>query len=802
MRLSRALPAVFVLIGLGLCSGQAANPQSVTYYPVDDSRRAINAEPPAQTDGWPEYPESENQPGGCARPFEPVASMASPVMTEELIAELQSQTLVLQDWFAQSALPDTISFYGPGNGTYIYCQAERGEPRGIPQGLNYRVIDITDRGEFATRLSVAPIYPEITVEPARFMSVGASLVTQRMNETAFMALQEGDKSLFGAGDDDDAFERLKEGADWVLASGYVGALAFDATEANRQVSALNYATADYSDKTQRSLFMPGRFDQPVYMNNRIVNPEHSAAAFWYYVWKRHLPDEGAFAELVEIVGTSENTMAQVDAFLDRYDTEYYGGFEHAFANFAAWQASIWDYFEPGVSEDIWLEDNFGGCHPLRVDEMTPYASFEINIQEYSAVCVEVSTQSVARGWTGQQLFRLTGSQDLIENVYLAFAEQDVNNQPLGCADWLAQKSFADCLLIPNQSYDADTQIAARYFHKENVKREAGETQDSTLRVIISYAPSEHTPYELIQKPGKPLKVTLSLDITSSEEGWFAESDLKSAYGRKRGLTPAGPPPTRKVSSVDEQVMDASSVAVDPDLLQASLAYAENAITISDEEGNTLNFSAKDPSALSPLKAGRVSAIVSGTLASGALITGDPERESFLDIIEVSEASARYKGTANVCIATMAQMMRAGMGGKDGAPCEAGERRKVIVSGAIPFPAIWTEEGAPAAWETQNFRKLRDMRLARISQGPLLAGAYNPKTDAIAPGKFRLPANATRTSPAAETQAGACSLTDVAGVCDCSCEAKACFDQQERSGRLASSAMACRLSCGKAWQSCP
>lgn len=798
MRLSRALTAVIVLIGMGLCSGQAAKPQSVTYYPVDDSQRAINAEPPAQTDGWPEYPVSENQPGGCVRPFEPVASTASPVMTDELIAELKSQTLFLQDWLEKSALPDTTSFYGPANETYIYCQAERGEPRGIPQGLEYRFLDVTDRGELATQLSVAPIYPEISTEPARFMSVGASLAAQRMNETAFMVLQDGDESPFGAGDDDIAFERLREGADWVLNSGYVGAIAYDATVENRQVSRLDFATADFSDNTQRSLFMPGRYDQPVYMNNRIVSPEYSAAAFWYFVWKRHLPDEGTFAELVKKVATSQNTMEEVNVFIDRHDTDYYDGFAHAFANFVAWHAAP----PPGVSEDTWLEDNFGGCDPLDVDEMTPYSSVEFDIQPYSAKCFEASASSALRAWTGQPTLRLTGSPDLMDNINISFAETARGGRRITCVAWIAGQSFSDCLMIPEQALDTETGIASRFFQFDEMDRDAGQQARVPLRFLVSYVPDEHTPYELFQKPGEPLKVTLSLDVTSSEEGWFAQSDLKSAYGRKSGLTPPGPPPTRKVSSVDEQVMDGSSIAVDPDLLQASLSYAENAITISDEDGNTLNFSAKDPSALSPLKAGRVLTIVSGTLASGALITGDTERDSFLDIIEVNEASARYKGTANVCIATMAQIMQAGMIEGDATPCQAGERRKVIVSGAIPFPAVWTAEGALKAWETENYRALRDMRLERIRQGPAAFQRPVSVSKIGPPRPFALPDRPPqRTYGGGTPSATGCVLQRADGSCDCSCEAKACFDQLERSSRLPSNAMACRLSCAKAWQFC-
>ncbi len=181
---------------------------------------------------------------------------------------------------------------------------------------------------------------------------------------------------------------------------------------------------------------------------------------------------------------------------------------------------------------------------------------------------------------------------------------------------------------------------------------------------------------------------------------------------------------------------------------------------------------------------------------------DPSYDVKIEIIEITKDTLYFTADEGFCMIEMSEFPKL-LQQSNPDLCEAGKRVTAKGKGALAFPPTRRSESRPETEETDAFRALRDLRIAAI-ETRMSGRANNSKPDPGAAQNAGAAPASSRTASSAGPDPNlpkACALRDANNVCDCSCEAKACFAERQNSGASHPTDKACRLTCGKRWKSC-
>lgn len=606
---------------------------------------------------------------------------------------------------------------------------------------------------------------------------------------------------------------------WLLV-GAVDALAVVSTDAAGRLY-----HEDYDDIRNRLPFLAGDYSERLTNVKDEEGEDQSRGAFVRYLIEHQMSDDWQKLQpMLAAAGEDEFPVAAVHDFVNANDGDLLRGLEHAFPSFAAYQASLgFDApYNEAVSAKRWLDDSFGGCRDVTIDETVITTKEVFKILPYAASCFVLRIEAKHASWHGDLQIRLKQKDgrpgdDRIDDVILSAAGRgkgSLDQSETACFVNVENSSgIKHCIYEPSsQGEDEDDNLQRLHYFPVD-ERKPGEKPWAV--VLVSYVPKNDRLRTAARRPALDVELTFSLDAVigdpgdladmgSSSSGEFELMDMSTAsidHGAKVGLMPIGTKLPGGVDTSWRSIFEGTATSIDGGILEGALASFDNVIQFVDDAGDGFGFMVTDPSVLKPGFTGSTTAIVPFAGKDGYISMPDPEFQGKIEIIENTEDTLHFTAEEGFCMVPMSEWPRL-MQETNPDLCEFGERVTAKGKGALAFPPLRRSDTKLEPVETEVYRGLRELRQAKINQ----TFAFNPQaTPQSDPGTINRPGPAT---PNRTNDAGGvgplpnmCSVISASGSCDCSCEAKACFDSKTTSSTLTPRESSCKLTCGKRWREC-
>jgi hypothetical protein len=377
-----------------------------------------------------------------------------------------------------------------------------------------------------------------------------------------------------------------------------------------------------------------------------------------------------------------------------------------------------------------------------------------------------------------------------------------------CYDIVEQRGpkTAPCLVDPHQGFanwkggaSVAKKTLLRTFNLTDLKGSNGQALE--LRLVVVRVPAEH--YDVVGKlKRKKLDLTVSLDLASLKAKSKPASKKRSVmnYGARQGEGPVAPDGSKSV--MNASLEDALRGNVNRFGAPGAGAMMKQLIGFELLDEDETNFSV-GLLLNEPLKEGvtgpvKVTGIMGERTLDGKKVVSvqNPSKKSTLDILEYDEATLRVKGEVNVCAAPLSKLMSE----ETADLCRAGEELSFEVEGSVAFPNLVDGETEFTLHRTEAYDAYKNLRMERLAQRGLSFGS-GPSGPDGAPGPAQPPISPPGGAGGEVGNNLLCSVFDDRQRCSCTCENKACFDQNNTANRLLPKEKACRLTCGKKWSQC-
>ncbi|MEM1088301.1 MAG: hypothetical protein AAGH90_11270 [Pseudomonadota bacterium] len=533
--------------------------------------------------------------------------------------------------------------------------------------------------------------------------------------------------------------------------------------------------------------------------------------FWYHIVERYLEKDGG--KLTGLFGRMTSSGIKkmtwnVDAYLDQHDGAAMDGLEHVYPQFLAEFTNWWDYRTAGrITEQKWLSIAFNGCEIFDLSATKTKLTKPLEISDYAGKCVDLKVDKAAAKRLNDIQLLVAGADQGADEIYIGVSR--VKGSKRGettCYDIVEQRGVrtAPCLIDPHQGF-ANWQGGAkepkrtlvRTFNLTDLQADSG--QDVMIRFVVVRVPAKHYDVMGLFKR-KTLDLTVSLDLASLKSKSNSPSKKRSVmnYGARQGEGPVAPDGSTSV--MNATLEDALRGNLNRMGAPGAGAMMKRMIGFELLDENETNFSV-GLLLSQPLKEGVTGPVdVTGVMGERTLdgkqvvSIQNPRKESTLDILEYDEATLRVKGEVNVCAAPLPKLMSE----ETSDLCRAGEELSFEVEGAVAFPNLVDGETEFTLHRTEGYDAYKDLRMERLAQrglsfGPGSGGPTGPAPPPISPSGC--PGDNLGDNPPL------CLILDDGQRCSCTCENKACFDQKSAANNLRPQEQACRLTCGKKWNTC-
>ena len=539
--------------------------------------------------------------------------------------------------------------------------------------------------------------------------------------------------------------------------------------------------------------------------------------FWYYVLERHLKsDKDKFTGLWQQLTTAsiQNATREVDIFLDGNDGNHMDGLEHVYPQFLAEFTNWWKKRnQKKITEKEWLKLAYNMCETFDLSATTPGQTKQIQISEYSGKCLDINIDAAIAHRVNDIQLAVAGADQLSDEIYMGVSRiKGTQRGEQTCYDIVEQRGVetAPCLIDPFQGFAnwkrgkaAATRTLIRTFNLTDLKGQSGTKME--LRLVVVRTPDKH--YDVVgELKRKALDVTVSLNLASLKPKSAAAntSDRKTVmkYANRQGEGPVSP--TGSVG-VLEGTLDAALRG------DVSIFGGANPADITLDQMMSFEFVDEDeisfeagffiPESIAPEYVGPINVIgfMGDRKIDGSSVVShqDPNKDSELEIIEHSQETMRVSGIINVCAAPFSALADET---KDGDLCDRGEALSFEIEGAIALPTLVAGYRDFPLHSTPAYEAYKDLRIARLTD--LTFGIAQPNGPPGNPGSPSTPNSPRAPGPAsAGDLPNVCLVVAPSGACDCSCEAKACYEEKNAQSTITPREKACRLSCGKKWGQC-
>ncbi|MEO1660455.1 MAG: hypothetical protein AAFR51_05670 [Pseudomonadota bacterium] len=526
--------------------------------------------------------------------------------------------------------------------------------------------------------------------------------------------------------------------------------------------------------------------------------------------------------LLESTINEPDTMDALNRFVDANDGELYRGLQHAIPSFMAHQASlVYDTYQGKVKPETWLEDSFGECPEVKVDEVVRSQTRTVEILPYAARCFIVRFEANHAGWTGEAQVRtkVSGGQagdDRVGDIFFsgaAMGNDDLNRPIATCAELIEADDVLRCLMVPSTPPSRDEEGVLQSFYNTPLERESPDDKRWTI-FLVSYVPTDTRPGGVESRPGVNIELTWSLDAVIGEPGDLADMgdgapggfelmDMSTAtvdHGSKVGLAPistSGKTPDYSWTNIFEGMAS----PVSDEIIQGAGATMDMMLSIVDATGDGFGYIVTDPNVLAPGFTGKTDAVIPFVGKDGYVGIPDDDYDGAIEIIENTRDTLYFTADEGFCMVPADELPKM-IAQNISDFCEYGERITAKAKGTLAFPPTRRSDTALEPQETETYRGLVELRMAAINSR--FGGALSPISNPASPGQ-----NGSAPSSGGDDtlivggtpRPGSCSIRSADGACDCSCTAKLCFAEKQASGTLLPQESSCRLSCGKKWNQC-
>lgn len=557
--------------------------------------------------------------------------------------------------------------------------------------------------------------------------------------------------------------------------------------------------------------------------------DETKGALIKFLIEDHLDGEwGQLKEILNVATNADDHMIAIDEYIDTQDGDLLRGLEHGFPAFVAHQASLpFADYQGHVEPDVWLEDSFGGCEDVIIDEVTLTKTTQLEVLPYAARCIVLRMEARHAPWHGDLQIQMSvaGGQagdDRIDDVFMsasAHGYEDLTEAFYSCSEAIDDTgAIQECIFVPNAQGRprTDEGVLQRLYHVPVGKKAVGERRWST--VLLSYVPKDARPGGAESRPGVNVEIKWSLDTVIDGGGGeladmggsgdeFELMDMSTAvidHGSKVGLAPIL---TRQAENKEmswQNIWDGMASPISVDMLENAMAQFDNLIHFKDEVGDGFGVIITDPNVLKPGFTGPTTDYIPVSGKAGYVSVADPDYQGKIEIIENTKDTLHFTVEDSFCMvpeSELPQMIRQNIADF----CEYGERVKAKAEGAIAFPELRRSETKLDPVETEAYRGLRKIRLEKIQSrfgASVVQGGFGPQPSTTGPSPVPSSSRQNRSGGInGGPELNVCTIVKQDMSCDCRCDAKKCFDSKSLNSTLAPREAACRLTCGKRWKSC-
>lgn len=555
--------------------------------------------------------------------------------------------------------------------------------------------------------------------------------------------------------------------------------------------------------------------------------DETKGAFLRFLVEDHLNSWKHLGKILEKATGANDPMTAIDDYIDDEDGELLKGLQHAFPAFVANQASLaFTDYRGLVSKSAWLEDSFGGCEEVIIDEVTLTKTTTLEVLPYAARCIILRVEARHAPWHGDLQVQMSVSDgqagdDRVDDLFMSFAamgENELVKATSACSTYVKEDGNGrSCILVPTgQGKPRDTDGVLKRLYYFSVEKRALSDRKWGL-LLLSYVPQDSRPGGAESRPGVKAEIKWSLDTVIDGSGELADigtstgefelMDMSTAtinHGSKVGLAPILTRAPENTDTSWKNIWDGTASPIPSNLLEGAMAQFDNMIQFSDEAGDGFGFVITDPKVLEPGFIGTTEAYIPVGGKDGYMSVPDPDYEGRIEIIENTKDTFYFTVEEGFCMvpeSDIPQMIRENTQNF----CEFGERVKAEAKGAIAFPELRRSTTKLDPVETDAYRGLRDIRLSRIQE----RFGFNVSQGNVVP---QPPSDRQPPSPVSTGAGGAsssseipslpvCSVLEAGKGCDCSCDAKICLITKLTNKTVLPSESACRLTCGKRWKAC-
>lgn len=566
-----------------------------------------------------------------------------------------------------------------------------------------------------------------------------------------------------------------------------------------------------------------------------------SSGFFYHLLERYLREPGDITQLYKKFDTytdTKNIYPNLDAFLKTKSKVKTNGpvIGLVLTQFLTEYSEWWNFRTAGkIPEQKWLDVSFGKCPKIRLDETKITNHKETDMSKFSGGCFDIILdEKLADRFPELEL--LVSSQDGDpDRVYLGLARIKKGGTRLYSCYENAQNQSSrgtfPCLLNPLQGDTARKvkSLAGTKIRAFSVPPLEGPMMSGamTLRVVLADVPNKLSGkgHNSRRAEAATYRLTASVDsaVVKGHGVPKSKAAAKSQTSRQGRLREARPPRLARadgpLSPTGTKIMMTATMR---DLLNQGVGipmggngdmqdgiaqkFFQIETSTDQEDGPQLMIMTQEDY----FGTGAIGRFpVQGLYQfKDELGQQNPNKKSELNIMQNSEEALAYEATLHVCTYRANEMLVRTVGQKTFDPCRDGTPRTYEIKNSVAFPALLPGRvsgiGAFVADEaSQALRDYQNVRLARLGMSDAInSQATSPDDSGSGRSDGLVGSSGATTSGGTGTTQPLCKIRDAAQICDCSCEAKVCFDSKTTSQTLQPQEKACRLTCGKRWKPCP
>ncbi|MEM7728441.1 MAG: hypothetical protein AAF311_04115 [Pseudomonadota bacterium] len=627
--------------------------------------------------------------------------------------------------------------------------------------------------------------------------------------------------------------------DWAGTMGLLPAIAFMETEEHVPLS-----RGSYSDAGQRYAYMPMDFTVPFTEYSSIRHraseadeTKFSTTAFWWFLLEDQIGsrlDRGAVTRLMKSRHVTKQIVPAIDTFIRHHTGRRTSSIKYLMPQFAAAYAN-WPKtrFAGSVGEEKWMEESFGGCRKVVLDETAPFEIQDFVAPQDTSFCIDLVSRAVRQDYTGTLHVSIGGKLEVVDNVFVAGSSDSTGRK---CGEGRLSNILENqCLQSVAQHRDDRTLFRSFSLEKREVKRDS----PFETRLIVSHVPGGDVGRNAIGGFGIPdseptLKIRFSLEVASLDSPFDVATGWSTTFAAKQGEAGIGPFGDSEGASAQDAIFN-RGLGTDWSIIQRAGDDSSLTLGMTNPDGDTFTLRPQNPDVLKNRMTGTFDADASMTLNDTSIeARSDAPPAATITITEHSKDMLRFSATANICLIRVEETerrrkefgretLRIGMiddletRDREGRalaerfamedPCSgAFQTGTVEVSGSVPDPDSWRADGLLKTFETENYVEMRNIRSDRIRSVFGLGGSPLDGTGNGASG----PGSDTGGNPSSPGASSPGSLPAVCPIpvyteaegCNCQCEAKTCLSEKRDAGTAQPDELSCRLFCGKTWQACP